>query len=97
MKHLKTAVIALFTFVMVANVNAQDSDNPWAITLGVNTVDFYQLLEVLQTILEDLLGKADWNVIPSISSLSATKYLERGFSLQLMGSLNKITNTEWTE
>jgi len=92
MKHLKTAMIALFTFVMVANVNAQDSDNPWAITLGVNTVDFYPASGSFTDNFRDLLGNADWNVIPSISTLSATKYLERGFSLQLMGSLNKITN-----
>jgi outer membrane protein OmpA-like peptidoglycan-associated protein len=92
MKHLKTAMIALFTFVMVANVNAQDSDNPWAITLGVNTVDFYPSGGSFTDNFKDLLGNADWNVMPSISTLSATKYLERGFSLQLMGSLNKITN-----
>lgn len=92
MKHLKTAMIALFTFVMVANVNAQDSDNPWAITLAVNTVDFYPASGSFTDNFKDLLGNADWNVMPSISTLSATKYLERGFSLQLMGSLNKITN-----
>jgi hypothetical protein len=39
MKHLKIAVIALFTLAMVSNVNAQDSDNPWAVSLGFNMVD----------------------------------------------------------
>ena len=68
-------MIALFTFVMVANVNAQDSDNPWAITLGVNTVDFYPASGSFTDNFRDLLGNADWNVIPSISTLSATKYL----------------------
>jgi len=90
MKHLKIALIALFTFVMVANVNAQDSDNPWAISLGVNTVDFYGGGGFTDNI-KDLLGNGDWNVLPSISTFAATKYLEDGFSLQLMGSLNKIT------
>ena len=91
MKHLKIAVIALFTFVMVANVNAQDSDNPWAVTLGVNNVDFYASGASFGDNVKDLLGNGDWNVLPSISSISASKYLEKGFSLQLMGSLNKIT------
>lgn len=89
MKHLKIAIIALFTFVMVANVNAQDSDNPWAVTLGVNTVDFYNSTGFGDNI-KDLLGNGDWNILPSISRLSATKYLQDGFSLQLAGSLNKI-------
>jgi len=93
MKHLKTAMLALFTFVMVANVNAQDSNNPWAVTLGVNTVDFYNSSD-FTTNFEDLLGNGDWNVLPSISSLSVTKYLEKGFSLQLMGSMSKIKTSD---
>lgn len=91
MKHLKIALIALFTFVMVANVNAQDSDNPWAISLGVNTVDFYGGGGFTDHV-KDLLGNGDWNVLPAISRISATKYLEDGFSLQLAGSLNRIEN-----
>ena len=39
MKNLKLAVIALFTLVSTYNVNAQDSNNPWAISIGVNAVD----------------------------------------------------------
>ena len=38
MKNIKLAVIALFTLVATYNVNAQDSNNPWAITLGVNAL-----------------------------------------------------------
>lgn len=89
MKRLKIAVIALFTLVMVSNVNAQDSNNPWAISFGVNTVDFYNGSDFSHQ-LEDLIGNKDWNVLPSISTFSATKYMEDGFSLQFMGSLNKI-------
>ena len=39
MKRIQLAVIALFTLVTVNNVNAQDSNNPWAVTIGVNAVD----------------------------------------------------------
>ena len=39
MKNIKLAVIALFTLVATYNVNAQDSNNPWAISIGVNVVD----------------------------------------------------------
>ncbi|WKD85585.1 Outer membrane porin F [Polaribacter huanghezhanensis] len=91
MKHLKIAMIALFTFVMVANVNAQDSDNPWAITLGFNSVDI-RGGKSISTLAKDYLGTKDWNTLPSVSRIAATKYLQDGFSLQLAGSLNKIDN-----
>jgi len=89
MKHLKIAVIALFTFVMVANVNAQDSNNPWAITLGFNSIDI-RGGKSISSIANDYLGTGDWNTLPSISRIGVTKYLQDGFSLQLAGSLNKV-------
>ncbi len=39
MKRIQLAVIALFTLITVNNVSAQDSNNPWAVTIGVNAVD----------------------------------------------------------
>ncbi|WP_298781309.1 OmpA family protein [uncultured Polaribacter sp.] len=89
MKRLKLAVIALFTLVAVSNVSAQDENNPWAISFGVNSVDFYNGSDFGDQV-KDLLGNSDWNMIPAISRISAEKYLEKGFSLQLAGSLNKI-------
>ena len=89
MKQLKLAVIALFTLVTVSNVNAQDENNPWAVSFGVNVVDFYGGSDFGEQI-EDLFGNKDWNILPSISRISAEKYLDKGFSLQLAGSINKI-------
>ena len=90
MKQLKLAVIALFTLVAVGNVNAQDENNPWAVSFGANIVDFIIQTTDLQDYMEDLLGNPDWNILPSISRISAEKYLQKGFSLQLAGSINKI-------
>lgn len=89
MKRLKIAVIALFALVAVSNVNAQDENNPWAVGFGMNSVDFYGS-DDFSTQFKDLLGNGDWNILPSISRISGEKYLEKGFSLQLAGSLNKI-------
>lgn len=89
MKRLKIAVIALVALVTVANVNAQDSNNPWAVSFGLNAVDM-RIPTGFGDIAKDYIGTGDWNVIPSISRIAATKYLEKGFSLQLAGSLNKI-------
>jgi OOP family OmpA-OmpF porin len=90
MKHLKMAVIALFTLVAVSNVNAQDENNPWVVGFGLNNVDFYGGDDFSDQI-KDLMGNSDWNVLPSISRITVEKYLEKGFSLQFAGSLNKIT------
>jgi outer membrane protein OmpA-like peptidoglycan-associated protein len=91
MKRLKLAVIALFALVAVSNLNAQDEKNPWAISLGVNTVDFYNGDDFGDQV-KDLFGHKDWNALPSISRITAEKYLDKGFSLQLAGTLNKIDN-----
>jgi len=90
MKHLKLAVIALFTMVMVSNVNAQDDNNPWVIGFGLNSVDFYNSDESFSNLIDDLGGNDDRNALLSVSKISVSKYLEKGFSLQLAGSLNKI-------
>ncbi|MGY0426864.1 MAG: thrombospondin type 3 repeat-containing protein, partial [Polaribacter sp.] len=89
MKRLKLAIIALFTLVTVSNVNAQDENNPWAVGFGVNAVDFYDAFNFKDQI-KDFSGTKDWNILPSISRISVGKYLAKGFSLQLAGSLNKI-------
>ena len=90
MKNIKLAIIALFTLVSVYNVNAQDSNNPWAITVGFNTVDTYNTGGETTKLFEDYLYPGDWNFLPSISRISVERYLEEGFTLQLAGSINRI-------
>jgi OOP family OmpA-OmpF porin len=90
MKRLKLALVALFTSVTIGNVSAQDENNPWAIGFGINAVDMYSGLDS-KSQFEDLLGSSDWNTLPSVSTVFASKYLKKGFTLQLIGTLNKIT------
>jgi outer membrane protein OmpA-like peptidoglycan-associated protein len=89
MKRLKLAVLALFTLVMVSNVNAQDSNNPWVVGFGFNVVDF-RSTEGIGEQFKDLLGNKDWNFIPLITRVSAEKYIKEGFTVQFAGSLNDI-------
>ena len=93
MKRLKLAVIALFALVTVSNVNAQNENNPWAVGFGVNVVDFYNGSDFTGQV-KDLIGSSDWNILPSISRISVERYLEKGFSVQLAGSINKIKTLE---
>ena len=70
MKQLKLAVLAMFTLVTVSNVAAQDSNNPWAISIGVNTVDIKSFSQKI----EDYYGMDDWNTFPMLSRITAEKY-----------------------
>ena len=91
MKQFRLAVMALFALVIVSNLNAQDKNNPWAVSFGANIVDFDENSEISKRI-KDLGGSTDWNILPSITKISSEKYIKDGFSLQLSGSFNKITN-----
>lgn len=92
MKHLKLAILAMFALVTVTSINAQDENNPWAISFGVNNVDILDMRDAsFSDSMKDLFGDTkDWNVLPSISRISVGKYLDKGFSLHLAGALNKI-------
>ena len=91
MKRIKIVAIALFTFVTMVNVNAQDSNNPWAVSVGINAVDTYDVGGETTEFLNDLLFPGDWNTIPTVSRITAERYLSDGFTLQLAGSLNRVT------
>ena len=81
MKLLKLAVIALFTLGTVSNASAQDENNPYVIGFGVNVVD-----------LSDYPGSTEnWNFLSNLSRVSYEKYLEKGFTLQLAGTVNSLT------
>jgi OOP family OmpA-OmpF porin len=89
MKQLKKIFLTLFVYVAVSNVNAQDDNNPWVVGFGLNSVDIYSGTDTSSQF-KDLLGSSDWNT--SVPRISIEKYLEKGFTLQLAGTLNKITH-----
>ena len=89
MKNLKFVAIALFALVTVSSVNAQDSNSPWAVSFGVNALD-YRGGTALGDIAKDYLGTSDCDVLSSVSRISVEKYLKDGFTLQVAGSLNEL-------
>ncbi|WP_298550331.1 OmpA family protein [uncultured Algibacter sp.] len=99
MKNLSRLLFAMLLVLGYSNANAQDQNNPWQITIGVNAVDFYptgggELSKggfASESFGEELFNAADhWNILPSLSTISVSKYLSDGFSFGLAGSLNKI-------
>ena len=91
MKHLKLAIIAMFTLALVGSANAQDENNPWVVGFGLNSVDIQGAKFGEMNFFKDALGPKDLNILPSISRISVDRYLEKGFTLQLAGTLNKVT------
>ena len=97
MKHLKLAIIALFTLAIVGSANAQDANNPWVVGFGINSVDIQNGKFGSEEFFKDAFDTSDLNILPSISRISAEKYLEKGFTLQLAGTLNKVTYVNMTD
>jgi len=92
MKQLKLAVIAIFALVTVSSVNAQDENNQWAISIGANAFDARNTGD-FSAKLKDYYGTKDWDILPIFSRVTAEKYLDDGFTLQLAGSVNKVTRS----
>lgn len=81
----------VFLCVLSTKINAQDEDNKWALAIGVNAVDINKGgFNDFGNMVKDYLGTSDWNVIPAISTVSVSRYMNYGLSVKLAGSLNKI-------
>ena len=92
MKKLKLVVIALFATAFIGNVSAQDSSRQWAISVGLNIVDV-RAGDDFSSRLTDFYKNDDWNWSNHpLTRISAEKYLNESFSLQIAGSMNKLDN-----
>ncbi|WP_228852825.1 OmpA family protein [Aegicerativicinus sediminis] len=89
LSRLCFALLLLWSF----NANAQDENNPWAIGIGVNAVDVYPTGEdaPLGGMFDEYFNVGDhWNILPSVSTISVSRYLGAGFVLGVRGSINQI-------
>ncbi len=92
MKNI-TKILCAFAFALVLNINAQDKNNPWAITLGINAVDTRASVENgLQSKFNQFFNvKENWNVLPTVSYIGVSKYIGSNFSFGVGGTVNKIS------
>ncbi|WP_116789929.1 OmpA family protein [Flavobacterium psychrotrophum] len=91
MKHLnKLFVAALLALGFTAQ--AQNEDNPWAISFGVNAVSnrFGASSEFGDQFTHFFKTEESWNVLPSVSYLNVSRYIGSGLSFGVTGSVNKI-------
>jgi OOP family OmpA-OmpF porin len=92
MKHLnKIAIAALM--LLGLGTHAQDDNNKWAITFGVNAVDtrVSAASKVSDQFSQFFNAKDNWNILPSVSFLNVQRYVGSGFTFGVTGSVNRIT------
>jgi outer membrane protein OmpA-like peptidoglycan-associated protein/outer membrane protein W len=72
---------------------AQNEDNSWQLTVGLNAVDVFPVGEAApqgELFSEFFKVSEHWNIMPSLSTLSLSKYIGNNMSLGLTGSINRI-------
>jgi outer membrane protein OmpA-like peptidoglycan-associated protein len=97
MKHLSKLLVAALLLVGVGSMQAQDENNPWQVSFGVNAIDVYptstdNLPEPITTSFGNQLFNASdhWNILPSISYIGVSRSVGDNLSVGVRGSLNKI-------
>ncbi|WP_178986478.1 OmpA family protein [Winogradskyella helgolandensis] len=93
MKNLSRLFFVAVLIASFSTSNAQDKNNPWALGFGANAVDFYPVGEDTPQgeYFDEYFNVSDhWNILPSISTLSVSRYLSDGFVFTAKGSINRI-------
>ncbi|WP_294736645.1 OmpA family protein [uncultured Flavobacterium sp.] len=91
MKQLNKLFVAAL-MVLGLNANAQDDNNPWAISFGANATStrFGAASEFGDQFGGYFKVKENWNVLPSVSYLRLSRYVGNDFSVDLTGSVSEI-------
>lgn len=101
MKQLSRLLVVGLLVFGLNNIQAQDENNPWQVSFGVNAIDVYPTGD------EDALSNFGfetgsfgseffnlndhWNILPSVSYVSVTRSVGDNFSIGARGSLNRIS------
>jgi len=91
MKHLNKLFAAVVLFCGLSS-QAQDSNNPWAISFGANAVDtrVSAATKVEDQISQYFNVEDNWNILPSISYINVSRHVGGNFSFGVTGTINKI-------
>ena len=93
MKNLSRLMFVLLLLVGFNNVNAQDENNPWQVSVGFNAVDVYPVGENSPQgdYFSEYFNLNDhYNMVPVLSTFTISKYIGDNFSFGVTGSINKI-------
>ena len=96
MKQLSRLLVVGLLVLGLNNVQAQDENNPWQVSFGINAIDVYPTNDQdaaypTGTLFSEYFNANDhWNILPSISVISVTRSIGDNFSVGARGSLNRI-------
>lgn len=95
MKHFYKLCIVALIFTGFNRLQAQDENNPWQISFGVNAIDAFPTNDADNPDsgkwFDEYFNVSDhWSIIPSISYLGVSRYVGHRFSVGIRGSLNRI-------
>ena len=94
MKHLSKLLLLSMVVLGIGSANAQDENNPWAIGIGTNAVDFYPTgngAPLSSGMFDEYFNTGDhWNILPSVSQLTVGRYIGAGLVAEIDGSINQI-------
>jgi outer membrane protein OmpA-like peptidoglycan-associated protein len=97
MKQLSRLLVVSLLLIGINNIQAQDENNPWQVSFGVNAIDVYPTNDQdaaypTGTLFSEYFNVNDhWNILPSISYISVSKYVGDGFSVGARASLNRLS------
>ena len=97
MKQLSRILVVSLLVIGFNTIQAQDANNPWQVSFGVNAIDVYPTNDQdaaypVGGLFDEYFNANDhWNILPSITYVSVSKYVGDGFSVGARGSLNRIS------
>ena len=93
MKNLSRLLFVLLIVTGLNNAYAQDENNPWAVSIGINAVDIYPVGEEAPQgdYFDEFFNATDhWNIVPVLSTITVSRYIGDNFTFGVSGSVNKI-------
>lgn len=88
MKKFNLVLTLAFAFLFSAAVNAQDSRNPWGISVGAHAVDHTSV----RGMFDGFFDYDDYTIVPPLSKLSIIRHIGGKFSADLTASVGEIDN-----
>ena len=89
MKKITIIVLSILLTFSLSTVQAQDENNPWQFSFGINAVDLNA--DTNNSFNEFFDVDENWNVSSGMSMFTLSKYLGDDLSLGLSGSVNSIS------
>ncbi|RZN83833.1 MAG: OmpA family protein [Winogradskyella sp.] len=86
-------ILAIVLLTSLNKTHAQDQNNPWALSLGINAVDYYPVgqPDPQGDLFDEFFNANDhWNIFPFFSRIELSRHWTGGLSFSAIGSFNKI-------